>query len=78
MPADLSMPKPRQTAQTAQNPDALLKIGTVAEVTGLSGATIYRKVQGKRFPAPVKNGARCTRWVAGQVTAWLRQQAGAQ
>lgn len=75
MTAALVKPKePSQTAATAQNPDALLKLQTVAEVTGLSGPSIYRKVRAKQFPAPVKNGARCTRWNAGQVTAWLREQ----
>ncbi len=53
-------------------PEALLKVQTVIAVTGLSESTIRRKVAGGQFPAPVKDGTRCTRWVAGQVSDWLR------
>ncbi len=58
-------------------PEALLKIETVTAVTGLSKTSIRRKVAQGKFPAPVKDGKRCTRWVAGQVSNWLRAKAGA-
>lgn len=70
--------KPRESAQSLQAvqiADALLKIQTVITVTGLSESSIRRKVAEGKFPVPIKDGARCTRWVAGDVTSWLRAKA---
>jgi prophage regulatory protein len=66
---------PLQTVNALQIPEALLKVQTVIEVTGLSESTIRRKVAEGRFPAPIKDGLRCTRWVAGSVSDWLRAKA---
>lgn len=66
----------RQTVAAAQIPEARLKIQTVVELTGFSERTIWRHVAEKRFPEPIKNGRRCTRWVAADVTAWLRDTGG--
>ncbi|UCU97522.1 helix-turn-helix transcriptional regulator [Acidovorax radicis] len=68
---------PAQTLQALHIPEALLKIQTVIAVTGLSESTIRRKVAEGKFPAPVKDGTRCTRWVAGNVTNWLRAKVSA-
>lgn len=65
-----------QTVHSIQIPEALLRIETVVAVTGLSSATIYRKVREGKFPVPVKDGPRCTRWVAANVSNWLRARAG--
>ena len=62
----------QQSVTAAQIPEARLKIQTVTQLTGLSASTIRRKVAAGEFPQPVKYGSRCTRWVAGQVTSWLR------
>ncbi len=64
--------KHRQTVAAAQIPDARLKIQTVIELTGLSESSIRRKVIAGDFPKPIKDGSRCTRWIAGHVTGWLR------
>ena len=61
-------PQPLHAALIA---DALLTMKTVLAVTGLSSATIYRKVASREFPQPVRLGSRCTRWRAGDVTVWL-------
>jgi prophage regulatory protein len=66
---------PQQPLHAAQLEDALLKIQTVRALTGLSDATIYRRIAADTFPHPIRLGTRCTRWRAGDVTAWLRQQA---
>jgi prophage regulatory protein len=50
---------------------ALLKMTTVSTVTGRCPASIYRDVKAGTFPQPVKMGARCTRWRADDVRAWL-------
>jgi prophage regulatory protein len=62
----------RQPLHTLQIADALLKIQTVMCVTGLSESSIRRKVLVGKFPQPVKDGTRCTRWIAAHVTEWLR------
>ena len=63
-----------QTLQAALIPDALLRIDVVEHLTGLGESTIRRKMATANFPQPIKNGARCTRWRAGDVTTWLRAQ----
>ncbi|MCY1206633.1 Prophage CP4-57 regulatory protein (AlpA) [compost metagenome] len=64
-------PQPLHAAQIAE---ALLTIRTVSALTAISPATIYRKVAARAFPLPVRLGNRCTRWRAGDVTAWLSAQ----
>lgn len=68
---------PLQTVQSLHIPEALLKIRVVIEVTGLSESTIRRKVAEGTFPAPIKDGPRCTRWVAGKVSNWLKAKGAA-
>lgn len=68
----------RQTVAAAQIPEARLKIQTVIELTGLSESSVRRKVSEKLFPAPVKDGTRCTRWVASDVMAYLRRTGAAE
>lgn len=68
-------PQPLHAVQLA---DALLRVKTVADATGLSSATIYRKLAAGDFPKPVRMGARCTRWKAADVRAWIQAQGGSQ
>lgn len=71
-------PKPRARAQqplhAAQVAEALLRLRTVEAITGLSRSTIYAKLRTREFVEPVRIGARCTRWRAGDVQAWLAAQ----
>lgn len=66
-----------QSIHVLQIAEAQLKIQTVEQVTGLSESTIRRKVAQGQFPAPIKDGLRCTRWVAGDVSNWLRAKVSA-
>lgn len=68
---------PTQTLQALHIPEALLKIQIVIGVTGRSESTIRRLVADGKFPKPVKDGTRCTRWVAADVSNWLRAKATA-
>lgn len=63
-----------QSLEAASLPDALLKIQTVGTVVGLSSSSIHRKTAAGEFPAPIRLGARCTRWRAADVRAWLAAQ----
>ena len=63
-----------QPLHALQLDDALLRIQTVVQATGLSDATIYRKLAAGQFPEPVRLGARCTRWKAADLRAWIQAQ----
>lgn len=64
----------RQSIGAGALPDALLRMQTVVEITGLSSATIYRKLDEGQFPQPVRLGKRCTRWKAADIRAWVSAQ----
>lgn len=64
----------RQGLDALHAPEALLRIEVVTAATGRSASTIARMVRRGEFPAPVKSGARCTRWPASAVRAWLAAQ----
>jgi prophage regulatory protein len=63
----------KQPLHVAQLNAALLKIETVIAVSGLSKSHIYAKLKAGTFPAPVRLGARCTRWRSADLHAWLLQ-----
>jgi prophage regulatory protein len=63
-----------QPIQAAQLADALLRLATVEAVTGLSRSTIYAKLKAGEFVQPIRLGARCTRFRAADVQAWLASQ----
>lgn len=71
-------PEKRQPIEAGTLPDALLRLATVEVMAGLSGPTIYRKLAAGEFPEPVRLGARCTRWKAADVRAWIQAQGGAE
>jgi len=68
---------PFQTIDSLRIPEAQLKIQVVTAVTGRSESTIRRMVSEGKFPTPVKDGTRCTRWIAADVANWLRAKAAA-
>lgn len=55
---------------------ARVDVTVVSVVFGRSKASIWRDVQAKRLPAPVKSGLRSTRWVVGELRKSLRGQQG--
>ena len=52
--------------------EALLTLKTVRQHTAFSSATIYRKIAAGEFPKPLKFGARCSRWRASELSAWIK------
>ena len=64
-----------QPLAVVQIDDALLRKATVSAITGLSSSSVDRKTAQGVFPKPIKMGARCTRWRAGDVRKWLADQA---
>jgi prophage regulatory protein len=57
---------------TAPPPDRILPLSTVLDRTGLSRATLYRKVQAGTFPRQIRIASRCTGWRESAVSEWLR------
>lgn len=52
-------------------PDRILRIGTVLNLTGLSRATLYRKIQEGTFPRQIQITSLCVGWRESAVCAWL-------
>ena len=52
-------------------PDRILRIKTVLARTGLSRATMYRKMDKGTFPKSIKISERCAGWRESAVSAWL-------
>ena len=66
-----------QPLHAAQIADALLRLSTVVAITGLSRSSLYARIKAGSFVEPIRLGARCTRFRAGDVTAWLAAQVAA-
>lgn len=62
-----------QPLHAAQIADALLKLQTVQALTGLGKTSIYERIKTGEFK-PVRLGARCTRFRAADIQAWLQAQ----
>ena len=54
-----------------ETPDRILRIKIVLERTGLSRATLYRKIEQGSFPRQIKISTRCAGWRESAVNAWL-------
>jgi len=57
---------------TAQSPDRILRLNTVLDRTGLSRATLYRKVADGTFPRQVRIATRCMGWRESAINDWLK------
>jgi prophage regulatory protein len=57
---------------SGDSPERILRIKTVLERTGLSRATLYRKIEAGTFPRQVKISERCAGWRESAVQAWLK------
>lgn len=55
-------------------PLQLLRIEQVAERTALGKSTIYERIRQGKFPEPYRLGVKCTRWLTGDIDAWILAQ----
>lgn len=60
---------------SAHGSERILRLKGVLERTGLSRSTLYRKVQARTFPKPLKISERCIGWRESDVESWLRSLA---
>jgi prophage regulatory protein len=51
--------------------ERLIRIGEVKRLTGLSTATLYRKISTREFPRPVQLGAAARAWPLSEVQNWI-------
>jgi predicted DNA-binding transcriptional regulator AlpA len=49
--------------------ERLLRVRIVAELLGISERDVWRKVQERRIPTPIKLGPRVTRWRLSEISA---------
>lgn len=57
---------------TIETPDRILRLKAVLDRTGLSRATLYRKVQMGLFPKQIRIAARCAGWRESAINHWIR------
>ncbi|PZQ50979.1 MAG: AlpA family transcriptional regulator [Novosphingobium pentaromativorans] len=55
--------------------DRFLRIKEVVGRTGLSRATVYRKIEAGTFPEQVHISERCCGWRESAITEWMRDPA---
>jgi prophage regulatory protein len=56
---------------TDQSPDRILRLNAVLDRTGLSRATLYRKIQDGTFPKQVRIATRCAGWRESAIKEWM-------
>ncbi|MGL3820632.1 helix-turn-helix transcriptional regulator [Sphingopyxis sp. R3-92] len=56
---------------TSQSHLRLMRLNEVLDLTGLSRATLYRKIHAGTFPPQRKIAERCCGWRTGEVGVWL-------
>ena len=52
----------------------LLERREIEELTGLSCASIYRKMRSGTFPEPIKISDRAVRWKLAEIEAWIESR----
>lgn len=56
-------------------PIHILRLKTVLARTGLSRATLYRKIQAGTFPAQFRISQRCVGWQESAIDQWIESVA---
>ncbi len=56
----------------SEAPERILRLNTVLDRTGLSRATLYRKINDGTFPKQIKLSTRCAGWRESAINSWLR------
>lgn len=63
-------------AFTVQAAPAFYRMVDVVRITGLSRATVYRRIAEGRFPPPVHLGGRACGWRAAALQVWIDDPEG--
>jgi prophage regulatory protein len=65
-------PQLRNTHDDRRKARPLLRLSAVLDRTGLSRATLYRKIQCGAFPRQVRIAVRCAGWRESAVNDWMK------
>lgn len=57
---------------TPDTPDRILRLDAVLDRTGLSRATLYRKIGAGTFPKQIKLNPRCAGWRESAINEWMK------
>ncbi|WP_066684760.1 helix-turn-helix transcriptional regulator [Sphingomonas sp. CCH18-H6] len=57
---------------TSESPERILRIKAVLDRTGLSRATLYRKMQDGTFPKNIRISSRCAGWRESAIREWMK------
>ena len=60
----------------SEKAERILRIQSVIERTGLSRATIYRKIRAGTFPHQIPISIRCSGWRESAIDAWIHSPMG--
>ena len=60
------------------HPEQRLKLAAVEALTGTKKSKIYAAIAAGKFPAPERDGPRCSRWRAADVLNHLQERKEAQ
>ncbi|HUD93485.1 helix-turn-helix transcriptional regulator [Sphingobium sp.] len=71
-PANPTLEKGRMRHVNTASPNAFVRLPQVLKETGLSRATLYRKVQDGTFPRQVRIAQRCVGWRRAAIDQWLQ------
>jgi len=72
LPGIIPPQKMKDHSMTSPPPDRFLRLKQVLDRTGLSRATLYRKIHAETFPPQDKLSTRCCGWRESHVNIWLR------
>ncbi|WP_288935113.1 AlpA family phage regulatory protein [uncultured Sphingomonas sp.] len=61
---------------TDRSHDTFVRMAEVRRRTGLSPATIYRKMERKEFPAQVRLSVNVVAWYESDLNRWIADPAG--
>lgn len=57
--------------------DRIVRVAEVARRTGLSRATLYRRIAAGQFPASVSLGGKSVGWRESELTKWIDERSQA-
>lgn len=64
----------RQPSSRPRVEGAILRLGEVKELVGLSTSSIYRLIKDGRFPAQIKLGKHASGWHDSAIQEWIKHQ----
>ncbi|MCD9026756.1 AlpA family phage regulatory protein [Luteimonas sp. BDR2-5] len=74
IPSSNQLPSTGGDALPPSAPEAFLRLPQVLARVPISRSTLWRRVQERTFPQPLKLSARVTVWRSRDIDGWMREQ----